>query len=208
MASRFTKLSKKAKGVMDTVRSPPFLKMFIPAQEAKPAPPLGPQLGKRNINIANFCKDFNERTKHIKPGVPISCQIIINPDRSYQLVMCHPPSQYLLRMAAGTKKGAATPGTEISGQLTLKHIYEIACLKKDDVNLKTWSLQAICASLISEAHRVGIQVLSREEEAELRGDPKTAAANYAEFLRKRDEEVAQRKKDLDEKKQAKMMRVS
>ncbi|VUZ44938.1 unnamed protein product [Hymenolepis diminuta] len=208
MASRVTKLGKKAKAAMDTVKHPPFLRMYIPAQEAKPAPPLGPQLGKRNINIANFCKDFNERTKHIKSGVPVSCKVVVNPDRSYQLLLCHPPSQYLLRMAAGTKKGATTPGTEISGQLTLKHIYEIACLKKEDPALKTWSLQAICASLISEAHRVGIQVLSREEEAELRGDPETAAVNYAEFLRRRDEEVAQRKKTLEEKKQAKMMRVS
>lgn len=96
----------------------------------------------------------------------------------------------------------------MSGQLTLKHIYEIALLKSEDAALRTSSLQAICASLISEAHRVGIQVLSREEEAACRGDPESAAAAYAEFLRKREEEVAQRKKELDEKKQAKMMRVS
>ncbi|KAL5108451.1 39S ribosomal protein L11 mitochondrial [Taenia crassiceps] len=100
MASRVTKLGKKVKAAMDSVRHPPFLKIYIPAQQAKPAPPLGPQLG----------KDFNERTKHIKPGVPIPCTIIVNPDRSYQLQMSHPPSQYLLRMAAGAKKGAATPG--------------------------------------------------------------------------------------------------
>lgn len=100
-------------------------------------------------------------------------------------------------------------GTEISGQLTLKHIYEIALLKSEDAALRGWSLQAICASLISEAHRVGIQVLSREEEAALRGgDPKAAARAYADFLKQRDIEVAQRKQALEEKKQAKMMRVS
>lgn len=92
--------------------------------------------------------------------------------------------------------------------MTLKHIYEIALLKHEDPALRTWSLRSICTSLISEAHRIGIQVLSRDEEAQLRGDPKTAAANYAEFLHRRDEEVALRKKALEEKKQAKMMRVS
>ncbi|KAL5964986.1 39S ribosomal protein L11 mitochondrial [Taenia solium] len=203
MASRVTKLGKKVKAAIDSVRHPPFIEIYIPAQQAKPAPPLGPQLGKRNINIANFCKDFNERTKHIKPGVPIPCTIIVNPDRSYQLQMSHPPSQYLLRMAAGAKKG-----TEVSGQLTLKHIYEIALLKSEDAALRTTSLQGICASLISEAHRVGIEVLSREKEAAIRGDPESAASAYAEFLRRRDEEVAQRKKALEERKQAKMMRVS
>ncbi|CDI97716.1 mitochondrial ribosomal protein l11 [Echinococcus multilocularis] len=208
MTSRVTKLGKKVKAAVDSVRHPPFIKMYIPAQQAKPAPPLGPQLGKRNINIANFCKDFNERTKHIKPGVPIPCTIIVNPDRSYQLQISHPPSQFLLRMAAGTKKGAATPGTEVSGQLTLKHIYEIAVLKSEDAALRTTSLQAICASLIAEAHRMGIEVLSREEEADVRKDPDSAASTYAEFLRRRDEEVAQRKKALEEKKQAKLMRVS
>lgn len=81
-------------------------------------------------------------------------------------------------------------------------------LKSEDAALRTTSLQGICASLVSEAHRVGIEVLSREEEAAIRGGPESAASAYAEFLRRRDEEVAQRKKALEERKQAKMMRVS
>ncbi len=95
-------------------------------------------------------------------------------------------------------------GTEVSGRLTLKHIYEIALLKKEDPALKTSSLQSICASLISEAHRVGIEVLSK---AEADSGVHTPEA-YAEFLKQRDVEVAERKKSLEEKKQAKMMRVS
>ncbi|VDD83666.1 unnamed protein product [Mesocestoides corti] len=202
MASRATKMGKKAKAALDTVKHPPYLRIYVPAQQAKPAPPLGPQLGKRNINIANFCKDFNEKTKHIKAGVPVPCDIFINPDRSYKLQMSHPPSQYLLRMAAGAKKGAATPGSEVSGRLTLKHIYEIALLKKEDPASQASSLQSICASLISEAHRVGIDVLSRSEAAS------HTPESYAEFMKQREIDVLERKKELEEKKQAKMMRIS
>ncbi|EUB59938.1 39S ribosomal protein L11 [Echinococcus granulosus] len=212
MTSRVTKLGKKVKAAVDSVRHPPFIKMYIPAQQAKPAPPLGPQLGKRNINIANFCKDFNERTKHIKPGVPIPCTIIVNELSATNIAssLPIPPSH-----GCWHQKGRCYPrlvqrnlSTEVSGQLTLKHIYEIAVLKSEDAALRTTSLQAICASLIAEAHRMGIEVLSREEEAAVRKDPDSAASAYAEFLRRRDEEVAQRKKALEEKKQAKMMRVS
>ncbi|VDL94234.1 unnamed protein product [Schistocephalus solidus] len=175
MAARAaTKMSKKAKAAVDMSKHPPFMHMFIPAQQAKPAPPLGPQLGK--------------------------------PDRSYNLQMSHPPSFYLLRLAAGCKKGAATPGTEVAGRLTLKHIYEIACLKKQDAALETVPLKSICISLISTAHRLGIQIISREELEN--GSVDHSPEAYAEFLKQRDIDVAARKKALEEKKQAKLMRVS
>lgn len=59
----------------------------------------------RNINIASFVKDFNEKTAHIKEGIPIPCRIKVNPDRSYILTMHKPPATYYLKQAAGIQKG-------------------------------------------------------------------------------------------------------
>lgn len=64
----------------------------------------------RNINIAAFCKDFNERTANIKPGIPLPSRVKVNPDRSYQLVIHQPPASYFLKQAAGLNRGAMEPG--------------------------------------------------------------------------------------------------
>ncbi|CAH8481311.1 unnamed protein product [Heterobilharzia americana] len=163
MTSRTAKkMARKTKTPGDNVVHSPFLKIIIPAQQARPAPPLGPQLGRRNINIANFCKDFNERTKDIIEGSPMPCFISVKPDRSYDLVITHPSSMHLLRMAAAAKKGASLPGTEVCGRLTLKHIYHIAEVKQQDPHLLTKDLEDICKMLIGTAHRLGIEVLSPE----------------------------------------------
>lgn len=64
----------------------------------------------RNINIAAFCKDFNERTANIKPGIPLPTRVKVNPDRSYQLTIHQPPASYFLMQAAGVNKGAMNSG--------------------------------------------------------------------------------------------------
>lgn len=207
MASKaVSKVFRKPKGAIDNVIHPPFLRANIPAQQARPAPPLGPQLGKKNINIASFCKEFNERTKEIKEGTPVPCFITTKSDRSYVLEMTHPPSFYLLRLAAGAKKGSSEPGTEVCGRLTLKHIYHIAELKKQDPKYFSWDLKQVCAMLIGKAHRLGIEVLSKEDIES--GKVDHSPAKYACFLQERNRYLEQKKKEREEIKQAKMMRLA
>ncbi|CAH8832270.1 unnamed protein product [Trichobilharzia szidati] len=205
MASRTgMKVARKAKTTAEAIVHSPFLKIIIPAQQARPAPPLGPQLGRRNVNIANFCKDFNERTKDIMEGVPLPCFISVKPDRSYDLVISHPSSMHLLRMAAAAKKGASLPGSEVCGRITLKHIYHIAELKQQDPNLLTKSLEDICKMLLGTAHRLGIEVLSPEDINSGRVD--YTPSGYAKFLQNREDYLKQKKLEAETSKQNKVMR--
>ncbi|KAL3320218.1 54S ribosomal protein L11, mitochondrial [Cichlidogyrus casuarinus] len=203
MSAKVAKTLKKA--VDSNVRHPPFMRITIPAQMAKAAPPLGPQLGKRNINIANFCKDFNERTNGIKPGTPVPCNITLNPDRSYTLVTETPPIWHLVRLAAGCKQGSSKPNEEVSGRISLKHVYEIALVKKQDEYRKSLSLESLCKQILTIANTIGIEVVSPDQ---LKEDPSIySPASYQDFLKQRDLFLQQKKAELQEKKQSKMLRL-
>lgn len=112
-----SKLTKALKKTAEKVVVDPFLKSYIPAGKAAPAPPLGPMLGARNIQIGQFCKDFNERTKNIKQGIPLPTRIWANPDKTYKMVIHKPPMTYFVKQAAGINRGAMKPGKEIAGTI-------------------------------------------------------------------------------------------
>ncbi|XP_047507114.1 39S ribosomal protein L11, mitochondrial [Pieris napi] len=188
---------KSMKKVADKIDHSSKLRTNVPAGMAAAGPPLGPMLGQRNINIAAFCKDFNERTANIKPGIPLPVRVKVNPDRSYQLVIHQPPSSYFLKQAAGTTRGAMEPVKEMCGKITIKHLYEIAKIKSQDPPLEWRSLKEICVMLLSQARTCGIEVVR-----EL--DPK----EYGEFLNDRKTIVEEQKKQLQEKREAKMLRTA
>lgn len=134
-------------------------RLVIQAGKAAPTPPVGPALGARGVKSMDFCKEFNARTAHIEPGVPTPTLITVQPDRSFTFITKTPPTAYFLKKAAGVEKGAARAGQEITGTVSLKHIYEIAKIKSRDEHLKHLSLQSIASTVIGSARSIGIQVV-------------------------------------------------
>ncbi|XP_054153677.1 39S ribosomal protein L11, mitochondrial-like [Oppia nitens] len=190
-----SKLKSGKKVVEKVIHSTP-MQLWISAGLAHPGPPLGPQLGQRGINIAQFCKDFNERTKDVKPGVPLPCNISINADRSYNLTIRVPPLTYFIRQASGCERGAIIPSTETAGYLSVKHVYEIAKVKSADPIYDCVPLNKICEDIIESAKTCGIKVVYKLDNEW-----------YKEFLIERQKIVEQQLKELDEKRQAKMLRT-
>lgn len=110
------------------------IKLQIPAANANPAPPVGPALGQHGVNIMDFCKQFNERTKKEESGMVIPVVITIFEDRSFTFVTKVPPVSALLKKAVGLAKASAVPNKDKVGSITNKQVEEIAQKKMPDLN--------------------------------------------------------------------------
>ena len=134
-----------------------FLKLQVPAGAANPAPPIGPALGQRGLNIMEFCKAFNAQTAKMEKNVPIPVIITTYQDRSFTFEMKTPPVSYFLKKAAGLQSGSKTPGREKVGKGTKKQVKEIAEQKMKDLNAS--DIDAAMKMIEGSARSMGLEVV-------------------------------------------------
>ncbi|PJB99526.1 MAG: 50S ribosomal protein L11, partial [Candidatus Nealsonbacteria bacterium CG_4_9_14_0_8_um_filter_35_12] len=109
------------------------IKLQIPAGQATPAPPVGPALAPHGLNLAEFCKKFNDLTKN-QSGFTIPVDVTVFEDRTYQFRLKTPPASELLKKAAGIEKGSGTPDKAKVGKITREQLRKIAEQKLPDLN--------------------------------------------------------------------------
>ena len=132
------------------------LKLQIPAGKANPSPPGGPALGQRGINIMEFCKAFNEKTKDMM-GYTIPVEITVYSDRSFTFITKQPPATDLIKKAAGITKGSSNPLKDKVGKITKTQLKEIAEKKLPDLN--TDDVEVAMKTLAGSAKSMGIEIV-------------------------------------------------
>jgi large subunit ribosomal protein L11 len=137
-----------------------YVKLQITAGKATPAPPVGPALGQAQVNIMEFCKQFNERTSKDASvaGMTVPVVITVYADRTFSFITKTPPAPVLLLKAAGIEKGSGTPNKDKKGKVTEKQIMEIATIKLPDTNATT--VEAAAKSIRGTARSMGIEVVA------------------------------------------------
>ena len=133
-----------------------FIKLQVPAGKANPAPPIGPALGQRGLNIMEFCKAFNARTQSMEKGLPIPVVITAFSDKSFTFIMKTPPATILIKKAAKIEKGSARPHTNKVGKITRAQAEEIAKAKEPD--LTAADLDAAVRTIAGSARSMGVTV--------------------------------------------------
>ena len=134
------------------------IKLQVPAGKANPSPPIGPALGQHGVNIMEFCKQFNARTKPQEAdGLIIPVIITVFSDRSFTFETRTPPAAILLKKAAGIEKGSGTPNKTKVGKVTRKQVRDIAQMKMPDLN--TTNLESAVRSIEGAARSMGLDVI-------------------------------------------------
>ncbi|MFH1783214.1 MAG: 50S ribosomal protein L11 [Candidatus Omnitrophota bacterium] len=131
------------------------IKLHVTGGQANPAPPVGPALGQHGVNIMEFCKSFNEKTKD-RPGLILPVVISVYEDKSFTFIIKSPPCSVLLKRACGIAKASGTPNKEKIGKVTRKQIKEIAETKMQDLNAS--SVESAMKTVEGTARSMGIEV--------------------------------------------------
>lgn len=134
------------------------VKLEIVAGQASPAPPVGPSLAPHGVNLMDFVRQFNDRTKSMEEGTIVPVVVTVFKDRSFTFVLKTPPASFLLKKAAGIAKGSGSPNKEKVGRVTRKQIEDIARIKMPDLN--TDDLQAAIKTIEGTAKNMGLEIVS------------------------------------------------
>ena len=132
-----------------------YLKLQIKGGQANPAPPVGPALGQRGINIMEFCKAFNDKTKDFM-GQPVPVVITIYKDKKFDFIIKTPPASHLIKEAMKLKSGSKEPGRVSAGTITKDQLKKIAEAKMKDLNAV--DIEAAIKIIAGSARSMGIQV--------------------------------------------------
>jgi large subunit ribosomal protein L11 len=132
------------------------IKLYVPAGQANPAPPVGPALGQHGVNIMGFCKQFNEKTKG-REGLILPAVITVYKDKSFDFIIKTPPCSVLIKKAANLAKASGTAGKEKIGKITKKQLEEIAKVKMEDLN--TGNMEKALLTVRGTARSMGIEVV-------------------------------------------------
>ena len=132
-----------------------YIKLQIPAGKATPAPPVGPALGQKGVNIVAFTKEFNARTQN-QMGMIIPVVITVYADRSFSFITKTPPAPVLIKKAAGIDTASGAPNKNKVASITKAQVEEIAKTKMPDLNAA--SLEAACSMIAGTARSMGVTV--------------------------------------------------
>ena len=133
-----------------------YIKLQVQAGAANPAPPVGPALGQRGVNIMEFCKAFNERTKD-KAGFKLPVVITVYADKTFSFITKQPPASALIMKAAGLKKGTDNPMKNKVGKITKAQLMEIVKQKIQDMN--TDDIDAASATIAGSCRSMGVDII-------------------------------------------------
>ena len=134
-----------------------YINLQVPAGQANPSPPIGPALGQRGLNIMEFCKQFNAKSKDMEAGAPVPVKITVYSDRTFAFEMRTPPASYLLKKMAKVQGGSKEPGRSSVGTVTKAQVLEVAKQKMKDLN--TDDLEAAAKTVAGTARSMGLQVV-------------------------------------------------
>lgn len=132
------------------------IKLQIPAGGANPSPPVGPALGQHGVNIMEFCKAFNNKTKDMEQGLKIPVVISVYIDKSFDFIIKSPPASVLIKKKLNLAKGSGEPNKVKVGKITRKQLEEIAEIKKEDLNAK--DIEGAVKIIAGTAKNMGVEV--------------------------------------------------